>query len=276
MMIVRWHELTYARFRPRSTSLTVGVFDGLHAGHRALISRVTNASTDLSAVVTFARHPAEVLGDHRFPGYLQTPDQKHNDLEALGVDVVVEIDFSQEFSQTPGEQFLSRLVEAFDLRLVVIGHDFRCGRQLDTDTDAIQRFFASRGVIAEVAAPVELDGQRVSSTRIRALVSAGQIDSAAKLLGRPYVLDLSRESLVRDRVTGMTVVRTETTGIARILPIGRQLVPGPGLYDGIVPGRDHEPPIRVEVDANSVRWPLSAGDPILYIVLKNRRIEDKE
>ena len=276
MIVVPWHELTYSHFSGRSAALTIGVFDGLHAGHRALISRVTSATTELAIVVTFSRHPAEILGEHQFPGYLQTPDQKHGDLEALGVDVIVEIDFSEEFSQTPGEEFLDRLLQTFDLRLVVVGHDFRCGRDLDMDTRAIQRYLARHGVIGEIAAPVEMAGDRVSSTRIRELIRAGNLDLAEELLGRPYILDLSAEPLVRDPVTGAAVVRTVSTGTARILPVGRQLLPATGVYNGTVPGRRPMLPIRFVVEPNSIRWPLSAGDPILYIVLKNRRLEDKE
>jgi riboflavin kinase/FMN adenylyltransferase len=273
MIELQWSEMTRNDYTHSSTAMTIGVFDGFHPGHEALLSRVVDARTELSVVVTFGHHPGEVLGDGRFPGYLLSAEQKRNRLAVLGIDIMVNIDFSAQFSQLKGTEFLSALAGSFGLQLLVIGYDFRCGHGLDTDTDAVRRFMAARGSIAEVVKPVLSDGLVVSSTRIRDLIRSGDVVSAGKLLGRSYELDMRLERVKHEDGQALCTATLNQSG-AQTLPYSRQLLPHAGSYDATLIGERFRSESVITVEDNSLRWPLSANGPILYIVLKNRRFKE--
>jgi riboflavin kinase/FMN adenylyltransferase len=225
--------------------------------------------------VTFQRHPTEILLHDNIPGFIMSTRQKRHSLREMGVDVSVLIDFTEEFRRLPGSEFLDRLAASFQLRRIVVGHDFRCGYRLDTDIDAIRARFAAADVDVIEVEPVSDGEEPVSSTRVRDLILAGEIGAAGRLLGRPFALDVTDEEIEQDAGRAYIV-----KGRSGLLPESRQLVPPPGRYDVDLVCRDGESNDTpgaarrssiLDIGENSLSWALAPGETIRYIELKERR-----
>jgi riboflavin kinase/FMN adenylyltransferase len=198
----------YACFE-QGTVVTIGAFDGVHLGHRRLIQRVRAAADDIGAlatVVTFDRHPASVVRPDSAPLLLTSLQDKLALLEDAGVDATVVLHFDEHRAAEPAEDFVAEvLVHCLHARAVVVGHDFHFGRDREGDVPLLQRMGARMGfdvtgirlfragvghpVGATAGASCDGDGhepEAVSSTRIRRLVSEGDVAGAAALLGRWY------------------------------------------------------------------------------------------
>lgn len=288
MIETDWESLS-DEFAATPAAITIGVFDGLHRGHLALIREVVD-TPHMAVVVTFQRHPTEVLLHDSVPGFIMSLGQKRRMLRELGVDIGVIIDFNERFRRVPGREFLDRLAASFDLRRLVVGHDFRCGYRLDTDINVIREHFHDRGVEVVSVEPVEDGSTPVSSTRVRRLVMEGDVAAAAHLLGRPYVLDLTHEQIECDNGRAYVV-----KGRGDLLQESSQLLPPPGRYTAVghaalppveppgadaparqVADRQAEREMELEIGENSLSWPLAAGESIRYIVVKDRRFSSKE
>lgn len=252
-------------------ALTVGVFDGIHLGHRELISRITGADSLCSVVVTFRRLPSETLPGKSFPGRIMSSPQKRDTLASLGVDVLILVDFSDDFRLLSGRAFLDQLRLSLDLRVVVLGHDFRCGHNMDTDASSAYAYLRDNGVDARIIDAVSADEDLVSSTRIRQSILDGDLHQASTLLGSPFSLDLSGEQVAVDgswRRIGLSA--------GRILPVSQQLTPRPGSYTGEFvlesPRAGGPEPGTLYVEEKSLSWQLPESATIRYIVLRTRRM----
>ncbi len=209
-----------------SAWVTIGVFDGVHRGHQALLRSFTQAAHaqgQPAVVVTFWPHPANVLRPGSAPAYLTNPAEKANQMAALGVDVVLSHPFDASVAALPAAAFLAQLRAALGLHTLWVGHDFALGRNREGDIPALQRLGGEMGFDLHVFAPVLEASERISSSRIRALLQAGQIQEANHLLGYPY------------RVSGLVVEgarRGRTIGIptANLSPAQGKLVPQNGVY----------------------------------------------
>jgi riboflavin kinase/FMN adenylyltransferase len=174
----------------RPFAATIGVFDGLHIGHRELVKRVLGKPGLASAVLTFKENPKRILSPHTHQGELSTLDQKLGLIESMSVDFCVLIDFSGDFSKLPGRRFLSILRDSGRLGFLAVGSDFRCGRGLDTDASAIRSFCEESSIGIELVEAIHWAGHAVSSSRIRKAITEGRLDDARAMLGRPYEIDL--------------------------------------------------------------------------------------
>jgi riboflavin kinase / FMN adenylyltransferase len=168
--------------------LAIGVFDGLHLGHRAVVTAAQNTARDLGGSVgllTFRPHPAKVLRPELAPQLLMGRTLRSKVLADWGVPEVTELAFDAEFASQPPEGFVAQLRSQFpQLATISVGRDWKFGYQRRGDVAFLQKSgFRVNGI-----APVTLDGETVSSTRIRKLVSQGELAAASKLLGRPYSL----------------------------------------------------------------------------------------
>jgi riboflavin kinase / FMN adenylyltransferase len=172
------------------TVVTVGMFDGVHRGHRALLDRVAAeaAARDVpAAAVTFDRHPLAVLRPGSEPPLLTTLDRKVELLGQAGMAVVLVLEFTRELSEVTAEAFaVEVLFDRLAARAVVVGENFRFGHKAAGDPALLAELGRPRG-IEVVAVPLRADGdQVVSSTRVRADLAAGDVAAAAASLGRPY------------------------------------------------------------------------------------------
>ena len=179
---------------PNGTVVTIGVYDGVHLGHRALIGRVRAMAHELgasSAVVTFDRHPATVVRPDSAPLLLTDLAQRIELLADTGVDYTLVIHFDQERASESAEDFVREiLVRCLGARAVVVGHDFHFGRNRGGNVPMLQEMGAELGFdvlgINLVADDDPERGEVVSSTRIRGLLADGDVAGAALLLGRPH------------------------------------------------------------------------------------------
>ncbi|HUR77159.1 MAG TPA: bifunctional riboflavin kinase/FAD synthetase [Acidimicrobiales bacterium] len=174
----------------RGAVVTIGAYDGLHLGHRAVIDEVRHLAATrnaLSAMVTFDRHPAEVVRPDSAPCRLTSLDQKLELLESTGLDLVYVVVFDESRSRETAEDFVKEvLVDGLAARAVVVGHDFHFGKDRGGNVEMLQHEGAVHGFDVLGMRLVSTGEGAVSSTRIRSLLHDGRVADAAGLLGRPH------------------------------------------------------------------------------------------
>jgi riboflavin kinase/FMN adenylyltransferase len=205
---------------PRPRKVAIGTFDGVHLGHQAVID---GADT----VLTFDPHPLEVLHPAATPKLIMPFAVKRDVIEGLGVQELVVIPFDEEFAQQSAEDFVSRvLLETLDAKQVSVGENFRFGAKAKGDPGMLE---AHSEFQTRVVPLVEADGEIVSSTRIRALVAAGDMAGARHCLGAPFMVE-------------GTVVKGDQRGrelgfpTANLVPDDRLAIPGHGVYAAFADG----------------------------------------
>lgn len=169
--------------------LALGVFDGVHRGHQALIGRLregARASGATAIAATFDPLPISVLAPGAPPSALSDPAERASLLGEAGADAVAILTFDAAFAAMRASAFVDRLAAAGEVRRIVVGRDFRFGHDREGDVALLSRLGADRGMSVDVAPPVEAGGGVISSTRVRNLLVAGDVRKAADLLGRSY------------------------------------------------------------------------------------------
>ncbi len=223
MRIVPWTDLLEGRQTIQEpVRLTIGVFDGLHLGHRELMRAITSGPPPGSAlVVTFPRNPVQILAPSRFPGLILSYRQKLSRLSELGVDAVVAIDFSDEMSNLSGRVFIGLLRDSLNIEKIVIGDNFRFGKSREAGSGDLKEMLFDTGIEVQVSPPVLRDNAIVSSSRIRKTIQEADFAEAREMLLADYSLDLRG-------ITG----RPEGAGAARYSRSDiEQVLPRPGRYD---------------------------------------------
>jgi riboflavin kinase/FMN adenylyltransferase len=173
------------------TVVTIGKFDCLHLGHQSLFSNLIEAAKDQSlvpTVVTFDRHPDHLLRPDRAKLPIIGKTQKHSIIESLGAAVLVELEFNQALASKTPEQFVKEiLVDTLQAQVVMVGQGFRFGDQGSGDTQTLRELGQQYGFSVSEVKPIEIDGETVSTTRVRNLLDEGNVVAVAKLLGRVHV-----------------------------------------------------------------------------------------
>lgn len=173
-----------------STVLAIGNFDGLHLGHRALIDRLTAKARELglpSAIMTFEPHPRELFSPEQAPARLTSLREKLALIDACDVDRVYVCHFNRKLAALDAGEFVQRLlVRGLAVRHLIIGDDFRFGRGRGGDFAMLRQAGVEHGFGVEAMDTIDLDGERVSSSLLREVLAAGELEHAARLLGRPY------------------------------------------------------------------------------------------
>ena len=173
------------------TAVTIGKFDCLHLGHQSLFSNLIQAAKDESlvpTVVTFDRHPDHLLRPDRAKLPIIGITQKHSIIESLGAAVLVELEFNQALASKTPEQFVKEiLVDTLHAKVVMVGQGFRFGNQGSGDTQTLRELGQQYGFSVSEVKPIEIDGETVSTTRVRNLLDEGNVVAVAKLLGRVHV-----------------------------------------------------------------------------------------
>jgi riboflavin kinase/FMN adenylyltransferase len=205
---------------PRPRHVAIGTFDGVHRGHQAVIK---GADT----VLTFDPHPLEIIHPAALPKLIMPFGVKRDVIEGLGVDELVVIPFDQEFAQRSAEEFIEDvLIAKLGAEQVSVGENFRFGAKAKGDPAmlAAREEFETR-----VVPLVETDGETISSTRIRALVAAGDMEGARHCLGAPFMVE-------GEVVSGDQRGRELGFPTANIVPDDRLAIPGHGVYAAFANG----------------------------------------
>jgi riboflavin kinase/FMN adenylyltransferase len=209
------------------TVVTIGNFDGVHLGHRSILARVIQRARELEAqavAVTFDPHPLKVLRPQMDLALLTTSDQKLALLADSGLDAVVVLPFTRDLAGLPPRDFVRQyFCERLQVREVVVGHDYRFGRGREGDIDLLREMGGQHGFTVQVVWAVEADGAVVSSSLIRALLRLGQVEAAARLLGRPYGV---RGRVIRGKGRGGKVLGVPTANLSP----ANELLPACGIY----------------------------------------------
>ena len=169
--------------------ITIGSFDGVHLGHQAIVRELVagakreNAQT---ALLTFHPHPAVVLNKRKAAYYLTSPEERARLVGDLGVDVVITHPFNSEVAALSARQFVQHLKEHLAFTHLVVGNNFGLGRNREGDIPTLQKLGGEFGFTLDAITPIFNGEEIVSSSRIRAMLVEGDVQSAARLLGRPF------------------------------------------------------------------------------------------
>ncbi|HEX9033940.1 MAG TPA: bifunctional riboflavin kinase/FAD synthetase [Streptosporangiaceae bacterium] len=243
----RWQGLHDVPATWGRSVVTIGVFDGVHRGHRRIIARAAEVAADFGrplVVVTFDPHPDEVIRPGSHPPLLCTPRFRTELLGRLGADAVCVLPFTVEFSRLPAEEFVRTvLVDGLHAAAVIVGDNFRFGHKAAGDVALLADLGEKYDFTAEGIPLFTDDGVTVSSSSIRALLAAGDVAGAARDLGRPH------------RVEGV-VVRGHQRGRALGYPTANAepppftAIPADGVYAGWLASLDDD---GTELE----RWPAA-------------------
>ena len=220
-------EKELAKLSPeKDMLLTIGVFDGVHRGHKHLLSQLTEQARQqnlLSGVVTFRQHPQKMLSPQTRLPFLTDLTQRTGLLKNEGVDMVVPLSFTSELAQLSASQFVSLLKRYLRMRRLLIGPDFALGKNREGDFDTLRALGEEMNFSVTIIPPLTINGEVVSSTAIRQALADGDMKRVTNLIGRPF------------RLQGQVI-----TGTGRGLELGfptanlkidpKQALPAEGVY----------------------------------------------
>lgn len=174
----------------KPTVVTIGKFDAIHLGHQELLRETIEIAEEhmlVPAVVTFDRHPSELLNPGHAPQPVIGANQKKELLDQAGIELMVALAFDDSLAQLSPEDFVSEvLVEGLNAKVVIIGDGFRFGAEAKGDVGLLKELGEQYGFTVRVMAPVEIDGAIVSTSRVRELLLTGEVAAVARLLGRRH------------------------------------------------------------------------------------------
>ena len=230
------------------SAVTIGKFDGVHRGHRAVIDRIREIASDddlRAVVVTFDRNPLALLAPEKCPDALVSVRQKLELLGSTGIDATVLLPFDRALASVPATEFVERvLVDTLDAKAVLVGRDFRYGARGAGDVDLLIALGEKFGFTVEVVDDVRPEGERrVSSTWIRDLLAAGDVRHATELLGHtPTVSGIVVHGAKRGRELGYPT--------ANLSPESEGLIPSDGVYAGWLTDAGTRYPAAISVGDN--------------------------
>ncbi|NUM54327.1 MAG: bifunctional riboflavin kinase/FAD synthetase [Candidatus Hydrogenedentes bacterium] len=220
------HDIRATRLDDSNPVLTIGSFDGVHLGHRAILDAVVaraNANGGTAAVLTLRPHPREFFSPGHAPSLLTHTAKKLELFEQAGIEAVVVLRFDADVAALEPEDFVREIIaDRCRAKAVVVGHDFRFGRNARGDFDLLRELSQRHGFDVEQVPPLLMDGERVSSTLIRERLLLGDLEKAEAFLGRPY-------SLVGRIVPGRHIGSTIGFPTANIQP-HHSAIPAQGVY----------------------------------------------
>lgn len=210
----------------RHPAVTIGNFDGVHLGHREIFRRVrelSQASGGVSVVVTFAPHPLQVLAPEKGVKLITSPREKAALIEASGINYLLEIPFDAAFAALPAREFVERvLVDTIGIEHLVIGYDYAFGRGREGDVTLLRELGSRFGYRVELLPAVANGGTIYSSTKVREMISEGDVKGVVDILGRHYFLTGTVvHGQHRGRGLGFPTANLETED---------DLLPAPGVY----------------------------------------------
>jgi riboflavin kinase / FMN adenylyltransferase len=251
----RLHGLDALPVDAERTVVTVGFFDGVHLGHRAVLGRTVHAARERglpSVAVTFDRHPREVLTPGREPRLLTTVERKAALIEQTGIDTLLVLEFTEDFSRWPAERFVADvLLGGLHAKHCVVGANFTFGHKAAGTVELLIERGPALGFTAERVELVEVEGRRVSSSSVRDALAQGDLAWPGVALGRRFLLDGTVVSGAgRGHGLGFPTANLRTGP--------RLLLPGRGIYAGraLVEGTGHLAAISVGTNPTFGTEPL--------------------
>jgi len=208
------------------TLLTIGVFDGVHAGHRCLLKQLQELAVGrnlISGVVTFSPHPQSVLHTHRQLPWLTSLKDRVGAFQMLGVKIVAVLTFTPEVAQLSAREFISLIKKHLSMHGVVVGPDFALGKGKEGNINMLRALGYEMGFSVDVIPPFRINGEIVSSTLIRRALAEGDMKKVTKLMGRYFYLEgeiITSEK--RGRILGFPTANLD------VKP--QQALPGNGIY----------------------------------------------
>jgi riboflavin kinase/FMN adenylyltransferase len=210
--------------------VTIGIFDGVHKGHQATIEKTVSLAKDKglrSVALTFDRHPLETLKPEEKPDLLTSLEEKISLMKKLGIDHVVVLEFTKEFSQLSAEEFLKRILIPLNVKAIVVGEGFHFGSRRAGDTELLEEYGKKHRIKVSIQPLIRTGAQKISSSQIRRLLKEGDIDRASKMLGRfPTVKGVVIHGDKRGRALGFPSINIHSAkGIC---------LPKVGVYAGLI------------------------------------------
>ncbi len=213
---------------PQEVVATIGNYDGIHRGQRAILDRVVERARALelpAVMVTFEPHPFAVLRPEARPPRLTTPAQKERLVAEAGIDVMLVLTFDRNLANTPADRFIRQFLhKELQVRELYVGPGFSFGKSREGTLELLAKVGSQLGFAAEAAPEVVHGGERISSTRIRQVLHEGRVEDAAEMLGRPYGItgSIARGDRMGQRLGWPTI---------NLAP-DNELVPADGVYSG--------------------------------------------
>jgi len=245
--VYRWQGLQDVPANWGRSVVTIGVFDGVHRGHRLIVARAAEIAATLGlplVVVTFDPHPDEVVRPGSHPPLLCTPRYRVQLLGQVGADAVCMLPFTREFSQLPAEEFVRTvLVDGLHAAAVVIGENFRFGHKAAGSVTLLAELGEKYEFTAEGVTLLTDEGVTISSSQIRDLLAVGEVEAAARELCRPHRVEgIVVRGQQRGRALGFPTANAE--------PPPNTAIPADGIYAGWLASLDTD---GTEVE----RWPAA-------------------
>ena len=210
-----------------NTVITIGNFDGLHLGHQKIIQTVIRESEEIygtSMVVTFDPHPMKVLAPEKEVKMLTTPKERERLIRTMGINVLLCITFNEEFSLLQPDEFIENvLVNKINVKKVIVGQNYAFGKARKGTTELLRRRGRKYGFNVKVVRHAKVNGDVVSSSKIRSFLSTGQVFEASTFLGRAYTIE---GNVIRGAGRGEKLLHIPTANITT----PNELVPKEGVY----------------------------------------------
>ena len=225
-MTAVYHTLSEADARFGPAAVTIGNFDGLHAGHRRIMRRVAAVARERgwkASVLTFDPHPTKVVAPERAPKLLSAPDERVALMASEGIEQVLILPFTEELSCLSPEEFAQDILSRrLDVRAVMVGENFRFGHKHAGDTHLLSELGRRYGFSVEAIPAVRMRGRMVSSSGVRGLIAEGRVELAGRMLERCY-------SLAGPVVRGHGIGSKQTVPTLNLAPVA-ELLPARGVY----------------------------------------------
>jgi len=237
-------EQELANISPQGeTLLTIGVFDGVHAGHRYLLETLQQQAAEknlLSGVVTFNPHPQSVLHPHNQLLWLSDPENRVKSLQKLGINLVAVLTFTPEVAQLSAQEFMSLVKKHLRMRSIMVGPDFTLGRGQEGNIHLLRALGHEMKFSVEVVPPYTINGEVVSSTLIRQALTQGDMEKVRRLMG--HYFQIGGKVIASDR-------RGRTLGFptANLDIKPQQALPGNGIYATITQVDDNQFPSATNI-----------------------------
>jgi riboflavin kinase/FMN adenylyltransferase len=212
------------------TYIALGNFDGLHLGHMHLINKTVELAKDnfaKSMICTFENHPLSIINKEICPKLIMDNDTKINLLGSTGIDIVDLINFNKNFMKTTPEQFIKNMVNFYNVKGIVVGFNYRFGYKNLGDVEMLETYSDILGYRLYVAEAISVNQEIVSSSKIRHLITEGDITKASELLGRPH-------SIIGDVIKGKQFGRTIGFPTVNLNYNKKYIIPKGGVYYTII------------------------------------------